>query len=45
MQTADHWENVCRTKDFDAVSWYVPHLGESLRLIGQLTPEFFKTKI
>jgi SAM-dependent methyltransferase len=39
MQTAEHWENVYRTKDFDAVSWYAPHLGESLRLIGQLTPD------
>jgi SAM-dependent methyltransferase len=39
MQTAEHWENVYRTKDFDAVSWYAPHLVESLRLIGQLTPD------
>lgn len=39
MQTAEHWENVYRTKDFDAVSWYAPHLGESLRLIRQLAPD------
>jgi SAM-dependent methyltransferase len=39
MQTADHWENVYRSKDFDAVSWYAPHLGESLRLIEQLRPQ------
>ena len=39
MQTAEHWENVYRTKDFDTVSWYAPHLGESLRLIRQLAPD------
>jgi SAM-dependent methyltransferase len=39
MQTAEHWENVYRSKNFDVVSWYAPHLGESLRLIGQLTPD------
>ncbi len=38
MQTADHWENVYRSKSFDAVSWYAPHLAESLRLIEQLCP-------
>ena len=39
MQTTEHWENVYRNKNFDVVSWYAPHLGESLRLIGQLTPD------
>jgi len=39
MQVSDHWENVYRNKPFDAVSWYAPHLGESLRLIQQLSPE------
>ena len=39
MQAVDHWENVYRSKNFDAVSWYAPHLGESLRLIGQLCPD------
>ena len=39
MQAAEHWENVYRSKNFDVVSWYAPHLGESLRLIGQLTPD------
>jgi len=39
MQTTEHWENVYRSKNFDLVSWYAPHLGESLRLIGQLTPD------
>lgn len=38
MQKADHWENVYRSKPFDSVSWYAPHLDESLRLIQQLTP-------
>ena len=39
MQTADHWENVYRSKSFDAVSWYAPHLAQSLRLIEQLCPD------
>lgn len=38
MPSADHWENVYRSKNFDTVSWHAPHLGESLRLIGQLFP-------
>jgi SAM-dependent methyltransferase len=39
IHSANHWENVYRSKNFDAVSWYVPHLGESLRLIEQLCPD------
>jgi SAM-dependent methyltransferase len=39
MQTSEHWEDVYRNKRFDAVSWYAPHLGESLRLIEHLCPE------
>ena len=39
MQGSDHWENVYRNKQFDAVSWYAPHLSESLRLIQELCPE------
>ena len=39
MQTSEHWEDVYRNKRFDAVSWYAPHLGESLRLIEQLCPD------
>jgi SAM-dependent methyltransferase len=39
MQTSEHWEDVYRNKQFDAVSWYAPHLGESLRLIEQLCPD------
>ena len=39
MPKADHWENVYRNKKFDAVSWYAPHLGDSLRLIEQLCPD------
>ncbi len=38
-QPIDHWENVYRSKNFDAVSWYSPHLGESLRLIEQLSDD------
>ena len=39
MQGSDHWENVYRNKEFDAVSWYAPHLSESLRLIQELCPD------
>lgn len=39
METHTHWETVYQSKTFDAVSWYVPHLGESLRLIEQLCPD------
>lgn len=39
IHSADHWENVYRNKNFDSVSWYAPHLGESLRLIEQLCPD------
>ena len=39
IHSANHWENVYRSKSFDAVSWYAPHLGESLRLIEQLCPD------
>lgn len=39
IRSADHWENVYRKKKFDSVSWYAPHLRESLRLIEQLCPD------
>jgi SAM-dependent methyltransferase len=39
MQTADHWESVYRNKSFDSVSWYAPHLGDSIRLIEELCPD------
>ena len=39
MPKADYWENVYRNKKFDAVSWYAPHLGDSLRSIEQLCPD------
>jgi SAM-dependent methyltransferase len=39
MQGSDHWENVYRNKQFDAVSWYAPYLSESLRLIQELCPD------
>lgn len=39
VHPTDHWENIYRSKSFDAVSWYAPHLGESLRLIEQLCPD------
>ncbi len=34
-----HWDTVYQSKAFDALSWYAPHLGESLRLIEQLCPD------
>lgn len=39
MQTSEHWEDIYRNKRFDAVSWYAPHLGESLRLMEHLCPD------
>jgi SAM-dependent methyltransferase len=39
VQPSDHWDSVYRNKPFDSVSWYAPHLGESLRLIEQLCPD------
>jgi len=39
VQTSEHWDDVYRNKRFDAVSWYAPHLGESLRLIEELCPD------
>lgn len=35
MNTKIHWESVYQTKPSDAVSWYAPHLRESLRYIAQ----------
>jgi len=35
----NHWDQVYQSKPFDAVSWYAPHLSESLRLIERLCPE------
>ena len=34
-----HWETVYQSKAFNAVSWYAPHLDESLTLIEQLAPD------
>lgn len=34
-----HWEDVYQSRSFDAVSWYAPHLDESLRLIENLCPQ------
>jgi SAM-dependent methyltransferase len=39
MQTKDHWESVYSKKGFDSVSWFAPHLNESLRIIEQLCPD------
>jgi len=32
-QAHNHWDQVYRSKSFDAVSWYAPHLETSLQLI------------
>jgi SAM-dependent methyltransferase len=39
MQTSGHWDNVYRSKSHDAMSWYAPHLGESLELIERFCPD------
>lgn len=35
MTTQSHWDTVYQTKPADAVSWYAPHLRESLRYVKQ----------
>ncbi len=40
-----HWEKVYQTKNFDSVSWYAPHLNESLKLIQSLAPSKFESII
>ncbi|MEY2842469.1 MAG: hypothetical protein RI920_506 [Pseudomonadota bacterium] len=37
--TQAHWESVYTHKPADAVSWYAPHLDESLRYIARAAPE------
>jgi SAM-dependent methyltransferase len=39
METREHWDTVYRSKKSDAVSWYAPHLAESLHLIEQFCPD------
>src|SRR5580765_1680564 len=34
----EHWEKVWGTHPPDGVSWYAPHLAESLRLILEVVP-------
>ena len=34
-----HWENIYQTRQHDSVSWYAPHLAESLALISRLTAD------
>jgi 2-polyprenyl-3-methyl-5-hydroxy-6-metoxy-1,4-benzoquinol methylase len=35
MSTKTHWESVYETKPAEAVSWYAPHLQESLRYVAR----------
>jgi len=37
MHTREHWETIWRTHPPTGVSWYAPHLAESLRLIREVT--------
>lgn len=39
-----HWDGVYQTKPFDAVSWYAPHLNESIQLIETLCPDLNSPK-
>lgn len=36
MLTSQHWERVYQSKNFDSVSWYAPHLADSLAIIQNL---------
>jgi SAM-dependent methyltransferase len=38
MNAGSHWENIYKTKDPTAVSWYRPHLERSLALIESVAP-------
>jgi 2-polyprenyl-3-methyl-5-hydroxy-6-metoxy-1,4-benzoquinol methylase len=38
MDRREHWENVYRTKQPTEMSWYSPHLQDSLRLIREVAP-------
>jgi SAM-dependent methyltransferase len=35
----NHWDSVYQSKPFDSVSWYAPHLNESINLIETLCPD------
>ncbi len=37
MNTLEHWQRVYEAKSPNDVSWYAPHLSESLRLIQEVT--------
>jgi len=39
MDSQTHWENIYSIKTPDAVSWYRPHLEQSLELIRRAAPE------
>lgn len=38
MSTRDHWQRLYETRAPTEVSWYAPHLRESLRLIREVAP-------
>ena len=35
MSTKTHWESVYESKPAEAVSWYAPHLHQSLRYVNE----------
>lgn len=39
---ASYWDRVYQIKPFDTVSWYAPHLAQSLQLIEALCPDTSK---
>lgn len=39
MSTKQHWDGVYRNKTTTDVSWYAPHLEQSLRMITDLAPK------
>lgn len=39
MDAQRHWDQVYRTRQPTEVSWYAPHLKESLRIIEEAAPE------
>lgn len=39
MSTERHWESVYRRRATTDVSWYAPHLEQSLRMITELAPK------
>lgn len=39
MNAKNHWESVYETKSAESVSWYAPHLRESLQFVQRAAPD------